>query len=133
MGEKLSSDITGYLLVNADVAVQTLVRWRNEALGLEAENERLRDALGYIIERYKSDDDTDYVVLNMYKAAKAALAQEGGEGASSGRGVAMRNKRIEAVKAEMERLRRYADLLERGMSPHEARGTIWPPYGEDER
>jgi len=40
-------------------------------------------------------------------------------------------KRIATLKAEAEKLRAYADLLERGMSAHEARGTIWPQYGED--
>jgi len=44
---------------------------------LEAENERLRGALEYIVERYESDDETGYVAANMYEAARAALAAAG--------------------------------------------------------
>ena len=52
---------------------------RDEKLSaLEAENKRLREVLEYIVECYESDDETGYVASNMYEAAKAALAEEGG-------------------------------------------------------
>jgi len=46
----------------------------DDYFALEAESVRLRVALEYIIERYKSDDETGLVAANMYGAAKAALA-----------------------------------------------------------
>jgi len=49
-----------------------------EILALVAENRRLREVLEYIVECYLGDDETGYVAANMYEAAKAALAQEGG-------------------------------------------------------
>jgi len=62
------------LIPKAIEAWRKMPEMRTRIAALEEENERLREALEYIVERYESDDETGYVAASMYEAAKAALA-----------------------------------------------------------
>jgi len=58
---------------------------REDYAALEAENRRLREVLGYIVEHYESGEELSHVlVANMYDAAKAALAQDGSKEENNG-------------------------------------------------